>query len=368
MENPDKEKLLIFVGEKIEVKEMEPDKSSDPLDLPYAKFKARYKVLDVLCGQYNKKEITFIAYDHYGVPAFERYENVILYVYNYKDTFYHESYLFDALYKTKEGKWASPPSWLNYDFEDSIASKIKPREIEYENEVSFDVKGLSRKALARSYPIPYYSIQNKRAIAKYGNYLDEVVQLKKDRALKARGYYGKTADNKIKIQDVTLADIKQVDESQMLQKDKSELVKAAYRFFDFLRRRDSAAVRQISFDSVFCSICEEPPRRDYENNLETFDSFYVSTKKYLTFSQLELEIKNKVFEVSARKIEPAKENSLIRNTGIEVVYSIDFTVIENFDGYRSEQKHRFEFVKMNGVYKFYGMRTEENGSKYVRDY
>lgn len=230
-ENPESDKLLIFVGEKIEVKEMEPDKSSDPLALPYAKFKARYKVLDVVCGKYDKKEITFIAYDHYGIPAFEQYKNVVLYVYNYKDTFYHESYLFDALYKTKDGQWASPPSWFNYDFEDSIASKIKPRKIEYEIEVSFDVKGMSRKALANSYPTPYYSIQNKRAIPMYGNYLEEVVQLKKDGALKTRGYYGSfDSANKVKVQDVTLADIRQEEVLQILPVDKVELVKSAYVF------------------------------------------------------------------------------------------------------------------------------------------
>lgn len=365
MENPDKEKLLIFIGEKIEVTEMEQDHESD---ISYLKFKARYKVLDIVCGDYDGNEITFIGYDHYGMPAFSDYKNCILYVHKDRDTFYHESYLYDALYKTKSGEWASPWAPLNFAFADPTVQKMIPKPVDFAEVVSFDVKGGSRNWLKENYPAPYYEIRNKKAIAKYGNYVEELVEFKKRGVLKAKGYYGKTADNKIKVQDVKLAEIKQLDESQILQNDKSELVKAAYRFFDFLRRRDSAAVRQMSFDSVICSICEEPPRIDYENNLESFDSFYVSTKKYLTFSQLELEIKNKVFEVSVRKIEPEKENTLIRNKGIEVVYSIDFTIIENFDGYRSEQKNRFEFVKMNGIYKFYGMRTEENGGKYVRDY
>ena len=358
MENPGKEKLLIFVGEKIEVKEIEPDKSSDPLALPYAKFKARYKVLDVVCGQYDEKEITFIAYDHYGVPAFEQYKNVVLYVYNYKDTFYHESYLFDALYKTNDGQWASPPSWFNYNFDDSLASKIKPRIIEYEKEVSFDVKGMSRKALASSYPTPYYSIQKKRAIAMYGNYLQEVVQLKKDGALKTRGYYGKfDSANKVKVQDVTLADIRREEVLQILPVDKVELVKSAYVFFDLLRRRDSVAIRKMSFDSIICSICEEPPRWEYENNLESFDSFYVSVKRYLTFSQLELEIKNKVFDVSIRKLYP-EEKSIIKRSQILHVYSVDFMIIENLDNNRIAQKNKFEFIKIDGKYMFYGMRTE----------
>lgn len=365
-ENPQADKLLIFVGEKIEVKEMEPDKSSDPLALPYAKFKARYKVLEVVCGEYNKKEITFIAYDHYGVPAFEQYEHVVLYVYNYKDTFYHERYLFDALYKTKDGEWASPPSWFNYNFEDSIVSKIKPRKIEYEKEVSFDVKGQSRKSLANSYPTPYYSIQNKRAIATYGNYLEEIVQLKKDGVLKARGYYGDfDSANKVKVQDVTLAEIKTEEEIQV---NKPAVVGAAYIFFEMLKKWDTAGIRKMSFDSVVCAVCEEPPRQDYENNLESLDSFLVTAKKYLPFSQLDLEIKNKIFNVSARTIEFVNQENSIKKAGVDVVYSVDFTVIEDFDGYRVEQKHKFEFVNIKGSYKFYGMRTEWHRGKSVRDY
>lgn len=366
MENPGKEKLLIFVGEKIEVKEIEPDKSSDPLALPYAKFKARYKVLEVVCGQYNKNEITFIAYDHYGVPAFAQYENVALYVYNYKDTFYHESYLFDALYKTKDGQWASPPSWFNYNFEDSLVSKITPRKIEYEKEVSFDVKGMSRKALASSYPTPYYSIQKKRAIAMYGNYLQEVVQLKKDRSLKARGYYGSIdSANKVKVQDVTLADIRLEKEIQV---DKPAVVRAAYVIFDLLKKWDTAGIRRMSFDSIVCSVCEEPPRFDFENNLETLDSFFVSARKYLPFSQLWLEIENRVYTVSGRTIEPAERRSLFAKLDKPFVYKVSFIIIETIDGQRVQQENNFEFVRINGSYKFYGMSTHFSSYRRARDY
>lgn len=184
--------------------------------------------------------------------------------------------------------------------------------------------------------------------------------------MKARGYYGSfDSANQVKVQDVTLAEIKPEKEIQV---NKPALVGAAYMFFDLLKKWDTAGIRRMSFDSVVCAVCEEPPRRDYENNLESLDSFFVTAKKYLPFSQLDLEIRNRIFTVSAREIQSGEENSLIKKTGIDIVYSVDFTVIENFGGYRSEQKHRFEFVKMNGSYKFYGMRTEENGGKYVRDY
>ena len=139
-ENPEAGKLLIFIGEKIEVTEMEPDRQV----LPYVKIKAKYKVIDVICGNYNKDEITFIAYDHYGLPPFTEQENSILYINIEKDTFYHEMYLYDALYKTKEGEWATPYLFMNFYLTDSSAPKMPLRKIEFAEEVSFDIKGRSR--------------------------------------------------------------------------------------------------------------------------------------------------------------------------------------------------------------------------------
>ena len=88
MENPGAEgKLIIIVGDKIGITEVEPDTN---MMLPYSKFIAHYRVLQKICGDYDKDDITFTVYDHYGFPAFGNYDHALLFLNNHKDTIYHE--------------------------------------------------------------------------------------------------------------------------------------------------------------------------------------------------------------------------------------------------------------------------------------
>ena len=63
------EKLFVFVGQKIELKE-----------LASSGFLCRYKILEKICGKYELDTIEFLAYDSLGIPAFEKYKTVLLYV------------------------------------------------------------------------------------------------------------------------------------------------------------------------------------------------------------------------------------------------------------------------------------------------
>ena len=362
MENEGK-KLLIFVGERIEVKE---DTTVYFSGLPYGQYKCRYKILEVICGDYNKKEISFIAYDHYGTPAFSDYKTSLLYVYSEppsKDSFYHVNYQYDALYKTKDGKWASPYSFMNYDAEDTVTKKIKLHKVEYAEDVSFDVKGMSRQSLNRFYPLPYYSIANKKATAHYGNYIDELVKLKKEGALKSWGFYGnEKAPDKVKVQDITISDITQIEKVNY---NKSEITTAFYKFYDAIKKADVERIRKMSLPHVICSVCEEPPRSDYENNFETIDSFIISSFRYIHFSQLEQEIENKNYKVSAEERDTLTLSD--NKTKSAIIYIITFTTIFDIENYTYKQTHDFEFIKSNGGYVFYGMRTNDRSSYWIGD-
>lgn len=361
MENSGQDKLLIFIGEKIDVTEMEQDISRDSYALPFAKFKAKYKIIEKVCGDYSRNTIEFIVYDHYGRPQFENYKTVLLYVSRYKDTFYHERYLYDALYKTKDGQWASPYSSMNYDLADSTKSRIKPQKMEFLSEVSFDVKGRSRRSLEEFFPSPYYKIENKKAKALYGNYVAELVQLKEEGVLKNRGYYGNSDSvGKIKVSDVSLSDIAS---DERIEVNDPQLVNTFYKLIDAFKRRDTVLIRRMSLSNVYCSVCEEPPRSDYENNIETLDSFIVSVNKYFPFTQLMLEIENKVHHVSAIKINSKEpENYQIGQKGKFIIYKVSFITISDFGKNRIMQSHDFEFIKVDGEYKFYGMETKHLSS------
>lgn len=114
MENSDANgKLFVFVGKKIEIKEVDPEWEKGAL-LRDSKFIARYRVLQKICGDYAENIITFTVYDHYGFPAFGDYQHVLLFLTDYKGAFYHEKYLFYPLYKAKDGKWAGPYPTLDF--------------------------------------------------------------------------------------------------------------------------------------------------------------------------------------------------------------------------------------------------------------
>ena len=95
-------KLFVFVGEKIAVTELPYEEGS--MDAGY---KAKYKILQRVYGNYPNDIIEFVAYDHYGTPAFSKYKNVLLFVSEYEGKFYHEKYVYDPLFKTKDGRWAT---------------------------------------------------------------------------------------------------------------------------------------------------------------------------------------------------------------------------------------------------------------------
>lgn len=366
MENPGQGKLLIFVGEKIEVTEMEQEKGSD---IPNLKFKARYKVLKVVCGEHKEKEIEFIVFDNYGRPRFEKYDNVLLYITKEDSTFYHEKYLFDDVYKTKDGQWAGPYSADNYDRVDTSRSKIKPRKIEFDTALVFDLKGVSRNELQKRFPVPFFRIEGRRAIAAYGNYVGEIVELKKNGVLKARGFYGTEEDQVVKESDVSLTDIALVDNAVLSKADEYNLKMFFEKFTQAIAEKDSVFIRKNSLDSVYCSVCEGYTAEEFverfrfENNLETVDTFLISAFRNLPKSILFEKMQKSNYKISAERYRVYYGKSEKADKGTakeEIVYQISIIVPSDKGELKFNYTHTFEFVLRNGQYKFFGMKTEDN--------
>jgi hypothetical protein len=173
--------LLIFVGEKITLEE-----------LPYnvndfdEKFIAKYRIIERVYGEFLKDTITFEVHDHYGIPPFTNYQHVLLFISEINGKFYHEKYQYFDVYRTKNGKWASPYSTDDYGHPYNVNTSVKPEKIDFLKEVSYDVEGWKKSEIVANYPQPFYKIRKNKAIAVFGNYIPELVQLKKDGILKAR--------------------------------------------------------------------------------------------------------------------------------------------------------------------------------------
>lgn len=177
--------LYVFVGEKISITDCEDVYYCDMISMD-SKFSAIYKIHEMVYGSYCVDTIKFTVYDHYGRPNFGKFQNVLLYVSEYCGEFFHQKYLFTDVYKTTDGRWASPYQFGDYSRLDST-SKLKPEIVKFEAPIEYDISRFPPEQQIKYYPSPYYRIENNKAIAVYGNYIPELFEIKKKTILKARG-------------------------------------------------------------------------------------------------------------------------------------------------------------------------------------
>lgn len=167
-----KDSLLVFVGEKIEIKYSPQEKKVDTIiegkDTSYvrrgpvimdSRYIAKYKVIQLINGSYKKDTIEFTVFDHYGEPEFSNYKTVLLFVSYYEGKLYHEKYQYFDLYLTTDNRWASPYSSTDYNhsFKDKIT--VKPEKIRFKKKVSYRVDKLTSAEIQTWFPTPYYEIK-----------------------------------------------------------------------------------------------------------------------------------------------------------------------------------------------------------------
>lgn len=197
-----KDDLIVFIGEKISLERDTNDKmfgidtiinGQDTIfsgwqKLGY-KYEAKYKVLDKIHGHYDKDTIDFVLYDHEGNPEVAEHNTVMLFVSKDDGVLYHQKYQYFPMYITTEGRWASPYSVQDYNhaYKDSIT--VKPEIIPFKDEVYFSVIHLHPDKIAKIYSPQYFEIRDRKAYTRYGNYPDDLLKLKLQTVLKARGIY-----------------------------------------------------------------------------------------------------------------------------------------------------------------------------------
>jgi hypothetical protein len=187
----DSNRLFVFVGEKISV---EP--------LPHGQysmdngFKAIYEILEKVYGDFPEDTIEFVAYDHCGTPPFSKFKNVLLYVSADSGIYYHQKYMYNDVYKTKDGHWAGTYAGDDYEHAYNKHTKIKPIKIGFTEKISYPTKmeDDEGRQFTLSYPRPYFKTVDDSAIAIYGNYIEDLFALKKSGILAARGLFESTAE------------------------------------------------------------------------------------------------------------------------------------------------------------------------------
>ncbi len=177
----DSNRLFAFVGEKISVEELPHERGS--MDNGFI---AKYSILKKVYGSFAEDTIEFVAYDHYGVPPFSKFKNVLLYVSADSGVYYHQKYTYNDVYKTKDGHWAGTYAGDDYEHPYNKHTKIKPVKIDFAERVVYPAND--------EYPKPYFKTVGDSAIAIYGNYVEELFTLKKNGFLTARGLFEATPE------------------------------------------------------------------------------------------------------------------------------------------------------------------------------
>ena len=347
--------LLVFVGELIQCVELPQDEGS--MD---AKFKATFKIIQTVYGEYALDSIEFVAYDHYGVPAFSKYKNSLMFVTKHGDQYFHEKYQYRDVYKTKNGKWAGTV-WCSHD--DSIIIP-HPKKIDFKDDVYFPAMHKDKFGDDEDFPCgePYYKSKDDKKIPVYGNYIEELFLEKKNGVLAARGLFRDTSkpmeiiDKGLGIDEVTR--YKPNKEEERFTKSYEELFQSIIKrnlkkfkslSLDKINVMNSVVLNSNLSDSTFNILFRENMLKKYPDFI-SFSGYWSKTNmSNLLDDQLEKEVKEK--EKNADKI-------LIMGY--------------NFSNKRSK-KIAILFKKLNNQYKFFGydsilfpIKTSNIGSYYVQ--
>ena len=187
-----KDSLLVFVGEMIDVKYV----PRSPIDTTIrgkdtfysvrmdSKFAAKYKVLQWVYGKYQADTIEFTVFDHYGEPSFSKYKTALLFVSIHNKKLYHEKYQYFDVYKTTDGRWASPGN--PYKLDGNHQKDIQAQTMIFIDNLSFDITNNPRE---RELKAPYYKIEGQKAIPIMGTYVEDLFRVKQEGVLKARGIF-----------------------------------------------------------------------------------------------------------------------------------------------------------------------------------
>jgi len=96
---------IAFIGEKVAIENVEDFCGEDAICLDL-KYHVRYRIKELISGDFPHDTIDFIAFDHYGTPKFSKEDTPIIYVYQTKYGLIHHKYSYDPVYPTKSGSYA----------------------------------------------------------------------------------------------------------------------------------------------------------------------------------------------------------------------------------------------------------------------
>jgi hypothetical protein len=176
-------KLYAFVAEKISVAPVQRNYNCNYHSWD-AEFAAEYRIIENVHGYYLNDTIRFTYFTH-GRFLLPNFKHVLLFVGEYCGKLYLEKYQCFDVYKTMEGKWASPGD--PYRFDRWVEKKdIKAQVMQFADTLSFDTRTYGYGLREKLFPEEYFKVEGNKAIPLMGTYVKDLLTVKKEGTLKRK--------------------------------------------------------------------------------------------------------------------------------------------------------------------------------------
>lgn len=181
----DASRLLVFVGEKIDVKRIAHEPCGGCVQLD-GRYLARYRIVQAVYGAHDGADISFEAYDHYGMPAFADHRHVLLFVSRTWDGSYlHHKDRFYPVFKTLDGRWAGCGN--PYEPAHVGARPVLAQPLRFGPSAWLPAIPHEGENIALRFPAPYFRLDGFKAHCRMGVPVDGLLGVARDGVLAARG-------------------------------------------------------------------------------------------------------------------------------------------------------------------------------------
>lgn len=188
-------KLYVFIGKKIKV--WKAPSSYCNVGRLTSRILSKYEVVKNIYGDYKKDTIQFTTYPPHSAAFQQNYkpfktffadfEYCLLYVLEYKDELLQTRFVFDDVYMTQEGRWATPlkPKGLRNTISPDL---FKPNKINFITPIEFAYEDVFYKQMIENFSEQYNKISDGKITVDYGYYAEDLFEIRKTGALKEFDY------------------------------------------------------------------------------------------------------------------------------------------------------------------------------------
>jgi len=188
-------KLYVFIVKKIKI--WDSPASYCNVGSLNSRVLSKYVVIKNIYGDFKKDTIQFTTYPPHSAPKQQNYvpfktffadfEYCLLYVLEYKGELLQTRYVFDDVYMTTEGKWATPlkPKGLYNTISPSI-DKLK--KINFVTPIEFAYDEKFEKQIKQNFSEIYNKIEDGKILVTHGVYAEDLFEIRKTGALKEFNY------------------------------------------------------------------------------------------------------------------------------------------------------------------------------------